>query len=90
MLPCLGFLIFVLKASVEMLINIGGENLDITNHAGGFLGRLGAAIPKKRKMYGGVGLRVHSPKNGTFVEHKIFVWHATIVIGSIIAIRLEK
>ena len=35
-------------------------------------------------------LRVRSPKNGTFLERKIFVWHATIVIRSIIAIGLEK
>ena len=35
-------------------------------------------------------LRVRSPKNGTFLERKIFVWHVTIVIGSIISIRLEK
>ena len=35
-------------------------------------------------------LRVRSPKNGTFLERQIFVWHATIVIGSIIAIGLEK
>ena len=31
---------------------------------------------------------MHSPKNGTFVERKFFVWHATIVIGSVIAIGL--
>ena len=32
-------------------------------------------------------LRVCSPKNGTIVERKIFVYHFTIVIGSI---GLEK
>ena len=35
-------------------------------------------------------LRVRSPKNGTAVERKIFVWHATIVSGCVIAIGLEK
>ena len=35
-------------------------------------------------------LRVRSPKNGTFLERQIFVWHATIVIGSLIAKKLEK
>ena len=35
-------------------------------------------------------LRVRSPKNGTTVERKIFVWHATIINGSVIAMGLEK
>ena len=35
-------------------------------------------------------LRVCSPKKGTFLERQILVWHATMVIGSIIAIGLEK
>ena len=35
-------------------------------------------------------LRVRSPKNGTFLERQIFVWHATIVIRSVITIGLEK
>ena len=35
-------------------------------------------------------LRVRSPKNGTAVERKIFVWHAIIVFGCVIAIGLEK